>query len=328
MYEQMRNEFAMRLACVCENESIPKILNALDMIMGNYEVSKMETSLAVRENGVPEIVELYLYSKLMENKSKKTIQLYGSRLRIFFETMRKSPEEVTTNEIRIFLAKYQAGHNISGVTLDKFRQIIDGFYEWSVNEGYIPKNPCRNINKIKFTQKPRRALSRMELELLRREVKNDKRMLAIVDTLFSTGCRVSELSNIKFSDINKEEKSVNIIGKGQKHNICYFNTDAIISLNEYIKTRNDTSEYLFVSKYNEKLSINMIEQMFRKISERLDFKVTPHVIRHTTATIALQNGMPIEQVQRILGHSSVSTTQVYAETSQNDVRVSHMRYVV
>ena len=177
--------------------------------------------------------------------------------------------------------------------------------------------------------KPRRALTRFQLEKLRRACRT-KRDIAIVDVLYSTGCRVSELANMRLSDVDFNEKSVKIVGKGGKHNTVYLNTNAQLSLEEYLRSRDDDSDYLFVSERKPHGQINKrtVEHVFAILSQEINFHVTPHVIRHTTATLGLQSGMKITEVQRMLGHSSVNTTQIYAETSQEDVRTAHLKYVV
>ena len=249
--------------------------------------------------------------------------MYANRLRIFFQEVCKHPKDIETNEIRLFLATYQQRYKISDQTLDKFRQILNCFFEWCLNEEYIHKNPCKNIKEIKYESKPRRALTRYQLEQVRRACKT-KRDLAIVDVLYSTGCRVTELVNMKFSDICGE--SISIIGKGKKHNTVYLNTNAQISLNDYLKERKGNSEYIFVankSPYNQ-LSVRGIQRIIGNLADGL----SPHILRHTSATLALQSGMSITQVQKMLGHASVNTTQIYAETSQEDVAQSHKKYVI
>lgn len=329
MYEHLRNEFLQDLSCMYSRADLNKIISVLDKVAQGYDVTEKCTALVVYENSFPKIAEIYLQSKLLEGKAETTCKLYRNRLKIFFEHVQKVPEDVTTNDIRYFLSMYQRQTNISNVTLDKFRQIIDGFYDWCVNEDYLTKNPCRNITEIKFEQKPVKALTRMELELLRRACK-DKRELAIVDVLYSTGCRVSELVNMKKSDINPDDKSIHIVGKGKKHNTCYFNTNAQLSLTAYLDTRRDSNDYLFVNSKgaHDKLSAKAIQNIFRDLRKRTNLVVTPHVMRHTTATIALQSGMPLTQVQKMLNHSKPDTTLRYAEISQQDVKTSHLKYVV
>lgn len=330
MYEHFRTELISKLSkTLLSQGDIQIMLSALDSVANGYEITEKTTELALYNGNFPKLAELFLTSKKLEGLSDNSLALYQGRLRIFFEVIQKLPEEVTTNDIRCFLIGYQKRNGISDRTLDKFRQIINVFYTWLVDEEYINKNPCRNIKEIKYEVKPRKSLTRMELEIVRRAC-TSKRDLAIVDTLYSTGCRVSELANMKISDINTEDKSINIVGKGKKHNVCYFNTNAQLSLNEYIDSRKDDSQYLFVSQrkpYN-RLSIKAIENMFRDISKRTGIVVTPHIMRHTCATLSLQSGMPLPQVQRMLGHASSDTTLIYAEISKEDIKQSHIKYVI
>lgn len=329
MYEHLRNDFALKLSTTFKTSEVDMICKILDSVAIDYEVTNKSTELIVYEDRFPRLAEIYLQSKRLEGLAEKSEILYRGRLKIFFEIMQKSPETITTNDIRCFLVGYQKQTGISDRTLDKFRQIINAFFVWCVDEEYITKNPCGNIKEIKYEVKPRKSLTRMELETLRRAC-TTKRDLAIVDTLYSTGCRVSELVNMKKSDINFDDKSIHIVGKGNKHNICYFNTNSQISINEYLEQRKDNSDYLFTSriKGRDKLATNSVEEVFRKLSAKTGLTVTPHILRHTSATLALQSGMSLTQVQKMLGHSSPETTLIYAEILQDDVRNAHMKYVI
>ena len=330
MYEHFRNDLLSKLLKTHLNQSdIQIVLSAIDTVASGYEITEKSTELAVYNGNFPRLAELFLQSKKLEGLSDNSLKLYRGRLQIFFEIMQKRVEEVTTNDIRCFLVGYQKRTGISDRTLDKFRQIINVFYTWLTDEEYITKNPCRNIKEIKYEVTPRKSLTRMELEKLRRSC-TCKRDLAIVDTLYSTGCRVTELANMKISDINPEDKSVKIIGKGKKHNTCYFNTNAQLSLEDYMSERTDDSPYLFVSgrKPYNKLSTRAIEDIFKKLSEQTGIYVTPHIMRHTFATLSLQSGMPLPQVQRMLGHASSDTTLIYAEISSDDIKNAHIKYVI
>lgn len=329
MYEHLRNDLSLKLSTMFNSDEVNSICLILDDVISNYSISEKCTDIVVYNDTFPKLVKLYLNSKKLEGLSLNSLRLYEGRLRIFFELVQIKPENVTTNDIRKFLVTYQRQTNISNRTLDKFRQIINGFYMWCVNEDYINKNPCMNIKEIKYEVKPRKSLTRMELETLRRAC-TTKRDLAIVDTLYSTGCRVSELVNMKISDINTEDKSVSIIGKGNKHNICYFNTNAQISLNEYLEERDNDSDYLFSSRIHgrEKLATNSVEEIFRKLSAKTGLNVTPHILRHTFATLSLQSGASLTQVQKMLGHSSSDTTLIYAEVLQDDIKNAHLKYVI
>lgn len=329
MYEHFRNEVAAKLSVGMSLEKVNYVLSVIDGIMQDYEITEKSTSLVVYTGNFPKLAELFLQSKRLEGLSPNSEKLYRGRLRIFFETMNKGPEKITTNDIRCFLVNYKRHRNLSDVSLDKFRQIINVFFTWCVDEEYLVKNPCRNIKEIKFEYKPRKALTRMELEKLRRACEC-KRDLAIIDTLYSTGCRVSELVNMKLSDINTEDKSISILGKGKKYNTCYFNTNAQISLNEYIESRKDNSSYLFVQKRrrNEHISTRAVEVIVKETGKKVGLDITPHILRHTCATLSLQSGMPLTQVQKMLGHASPDTTLIYAEVLQDDIRNSHSKFVI
>ena len=329
MYEHLRNDFAMKLYTDYGKQDISKILSALDSVVKDYEISEKTTALTVVEDQMPKELKIYFASKKLEGLSENTLILYRLRLRAFFNEIGCRLQDIDTNTIRLFLAEYQMRTGITNRTLDKYRQILNGFFDWCVNEDYIAKNPCKNIKEFKYEVEPRHALTRYQLELVRRSCKT-KRDLAIVDMLYSTGCRVSELVNIKFEDIDNDKHTVHIVGKGRKHNTIRINDVARISLNEYLKERKSTSEYVFTSYYKpyRQITTRCVELMFSEIGKELNIKITPHIIRHTTATLALQGGMDITQVQKLLNHSSVKTTQIYAETAQDDMLEAQRRYVV
>lgn len=329
MYEHLRNSFVSKLMPEYGKKDIDKITTILDGIVKDYDITNKCTDLAVLTDTVPQEVKIYLASKRIEGLSDKTIANYQKIITIFFERVNKQPQEVTTNDIRLYLAAYKMQRKVSDRTLEKYREILYCFFSWLSDEEYITKNPCRTIRPFKYEQKPRKALTRFQLELLRRMI-HDNRELAIIDVLFSTGCRVSELVNMKLSDIDLETKSIHIIGKGNKHNTVYLNDKAYISIKEYMKTRKGNSDYLFVRERRpyDKLSARSVEVMLKKYEKPLGCTLSPHIIRHTTATLGLQAGMTITEVQKMLGHANVSTTQIYAETLQTDVMQAHKRYVV
>lgn len=329
MYEHFRDELLTELLQFLPTETISRIGNTLDKVAYNYDFKEKMTAVAVIDDEYTKLVKMYLASKHLEGLSDKSIEMYAGRLKKFFSYIPKHPKDIQTNEIRLFMVQYQKDIGISDRSLDKFRQILNGFFEWCVNEEYITKNPCKNIKEIKYEVEPRHSLTRFQLEKVRRACKSE-RDLAIVDVLYSTGCRVAELVNMKIDDINDQDHSVEIIGKGKKHNTVYLNTNARISLGEYLKAREGDSEYVFVSdrKPHGQLTTRTVQFIFNELAKELGYKLTPHILRHTAATLALQNGMEITQVQKMLGHSSVATTQIYAETSDEEVAISHRKYVI
>lgn len=219
------------------------------------------------------------------------------------------------------------------MSVHKYREYISRFYQWACDEEYINKNPTKNIKPIKYEIKPRQALSQMELEYIRMAC-TSVREKAIIEFLYSTGCRVSELSIVKKCDIDWNNKSVHLFGKGNKHRISFLNAKAEVAIKEYLNERNDHNEYLFVSerKPHNQLKKPGIEKIVRNISRKASVNISkhvkPHVLRHTTATTAIQNGMPIEDISKLLGHSKIDTTMIYAHTSIEHVQLEHKKYII
>jgi site-specific recombinase XerD len=329
MYEHLRNDFISRLSSDYGRKDIERITAMLDSVVKDYEISSRNTDLMVVDDTMPRLVKIYLASKAVESCSDLTIRNYRIILEKFFYMVTKAPQDIEANDIRLYLAAYKMQHKISNRTLEKHREIICAFFSWLADEEYIPKNPGKTLKAIKYEVTPRHALTRFQLERLRRMVK-DKRELAILDVLYSTGCRVSELVNIKLSDLDMDARSIHIIGKGSKHNTVYLNNNAYISLLDYLEIRKGNSPYLFPRcRYPyEQLSVRAVQHIFDKYRNKLGCELSPHIVRHTTATLSLQAGMPITQIQKMLGHANVSTTQIYAETCQDDLIQSHKKYVV
>lgn len=329
MYEHMRNCFLLELTPQFDTDAIERILRALDKAAADYDITPKVTALAVIDDTNIKIARYYLASKKQEGCADSTIRSYADTLRLMFGTIEKPLEKIQVNDVRLYLAQYQQRRGTSNRTMDKYRQTIGGFFEWALNEEYIPKNPCRNIKGIKYIAKQRKSLTRLQLERLRRSCKT-KRDLAIIDVLYSTACRVSELTNMKLADVDFQNGTVEIIGKGKKPNTVYLNDAARLSIEDYLAERDDDSEYLFVGlrKPHKKMSNRTVEHVISKLGKQFNMALYPHIIRHTSATLALKGGMTITQVQKMLGHASVNTTQIYAETSQEDVAEAHRRYVV
>lgn len=329
MYEHLRNDFIAKLSTHYGREDLQRITSALDSIIKDYDISPKCTDLAIVTDPIPPELKIYIASKRLEGLSEKSLKTYRLVISMLFETLQKRPQDITTNDIRLYLATYQEQKKISDRSLDKYREILYAFFAWLSDEEYITKNPCRTISKIRYEKKPRQALTRYQLELLRTMI-TDKRELAILDILFSTGCRVNELVNMRISDIDPQAKTVHIVGKGRKHNTVFLNDRACISMDEYLKIRKGDSDYLFTRERRpyDKLSTRMIEVIFKKYEKPLGCKLSPHIIRHTTATLALKAGAEITDIQEMLGHSSVATTQIYAEISKEAVQEAHRKYVV
>ena len=271
--------------------------------------------------------------KKMEGLSNATLEGYSVVLHKFFTYVRKTPDDVTTNDIRLFLYAYSEENKISMRSLNKYREYICRFFSWCKAEGYIDKDPGEAIHEIKHEKKQRKALTPLELEKLRNACANE-RDSAIIDFLYSTGCRVTELINIKKTDIDWNAKSVHLFGKGQKHRVSFINARAEFALSKYLKSRTDDSDYLFVSiiKPYKQLTKSGVEKIVRELSNlafgKDGLRVTPHILRHTMATTALQRGMPLADISKLLGHENINTTMIYAETSMENIKSEHTKCVV
>lgn len=333
MYDQFKNEVIMGLTGLIGAEHITTVLQIMDSVACRYKIEKEETELIAYDGGVPPIVTTYLACKKVEGLSDGTLYNYGHFLYMFFSAVRKPPGKITANDIRVYLYQYQQQRQVTNRTLDKYREYIARFFQWALDEGYTTSNPAKIVKSIKYEAKPRQALEQIELEYLRMACK-DVRERAIIEFLYSTGCRVSELTAVKKSDIDWNAKSVHLFGKGKKHRTSFLNAKAELSLREYLNSRNDDNDYLFVSvkSPHKQMHKEGIEKIIRVISTRLPTcvkkPVTPHVLRHTTATTALQSGMPIEDISKLLGHESIDTTMIYAKASLENVQSGHKKYIV
>ena len=332
MYERLRNDFALEVANL-EKYTVVEILQALDRASVKYDIAIKETGLSVITDELPIVVKMYLVCKKMTGLSDTTIRNYEIFLKTFFYETKKTPQSITTNDIRLFLYLYQQNRGISSRSLDKYREYLNHFFAWAHEEGYIQTNPSKNINAIKHEEKPREYLTQIELEYLRKACVSVKEK-AIIEFLYSTGCRVSELANVRKNDVNWNEKSVLLFGKGKKHRVSFINAKAQIALLEYLNSRCDDCDYLFVSSRRpyRQMHRDGIEKIVRNISDRafdsIGKRVTPHILRHTTATTALRSGMPIADVSKLLGHEKIDTTMIYAKSSLADVQAGHKKYIV
>lgn len=333
-YEQMRTalivEIERSIPCL-PAETLNQISSALDRVAKRYDVTEKELSLSVDVSPIPELVKIYLVVKKTEGLSDGTIQNYSLILQNFFGHVRKNVQDVTANDIRIFLYDYKKFRNVSDRTLDKYRQMICWFFGWAHTEEYISRNPAKSIKAIKHEINERQALSQIEMEQLRTGCRS-VRDRAILELMYSTGCRVSEMASLKLSDINWNDSTVHLFGKGRKHRKSYLNARATLALCTYLKTRDDSCDDLILTERAPYKGVGKeaLEAIIKKIAERsgLERKVTPHIIRHTTATIAVNAGMPIEDVSKLLGHASVNTTMIYAKASNEKVQAEHIRCVI
>lgn len=329
--ENFAKEFMTHLNGKVSDDELAVILRELEVFSGNYDIQKKETALVEYTPQIPECYKVYMISKKIEGLSEETLKTYDLYLKDFFLSINKELTNITTNDIRAYLYTYQQVHGVSNRTMDGKRLVINTFFEWCRDEGYINKNPCKQIHPIKYEAKPREPLTGIELELVRDACKT-YREKAIIETLYSTGCRVTELVRLQKTDVDFQKGEVYLFGKGNKHRTSYINAKAEVALKKYLFTRMDDNPALFVSerKPHQGLKKTSIEKIVREIGERsgIGRRVFPHLIRHTTATDALRRGMTLPELQELYGHVKPETTMIYAKTCNESVKYNHRRFIV
>lgn len=281
------------------------------------------------ENSNEKMLEMFLAAKKIEGCSKKSLDYYQSTITNMLIKVGKNFKHISTNDLRDYLSNYQNKSNVSKVTLDNLRRILSSFFSWLEEENFILKSPVRRIKKIKTAQTIKETYTDEVLETLRDYCHND-RDLAIIDLLASTGMRVGELVRLNREDIDFENRECVVFGKGEKERKVYFDARAKIHIIRYLKSRTDDNNALFVSllKPHKRLKISGVEIRLRELGRKLKLpRVHPHKFRRTLATKAIDKGMPIEQVQHLLGHTKIDTTLQYAIVNQNNVKISHRRYL-
>lgn len=331
MEGKFAKNFISKLNGKISDNDLKVVLQELEIFVTDYNIEDRQTELVTYNDILPQCYKVYMISKKIEGLSPGTLKIYDLYLKDFLMYIRKPLEQITTNDIRVYLYQLQQRRKISNHSLDGKRLVINTFLEWCKNEDYIPKNPCKQINPIKFEEKPREPLTDIELELVRYGCRS-YRDRAIIELFYSTGCRVSEMVNLNKTDIDFDSGEVYLFGKGNKHRISYINAKAEVALKKYLLARKDTNDALIVSERSpyQRLSKTGIERVVHIIGERskIGRNLYPHLIRHTTATDALNRGMNVTEVQKILGHEKLDTTMIYAKVSQENVRYSHKKYIV
>ena len=289
----------------------------------------LETGENTEDENKPDMLPLFISAKRVEGCSEKSLRYYESTIRNMLEAVDKPECKITTEDLRGYLDNYQRRGTVSKVTLDNVCRILSSFFSWLEDEDYIVKSPVRRIHKVKTGKTVKETYSDESLELMRDHCDN-VRDLAMIDLLASTGIRVGELVKLNRSDIDFDNRECIVFGKGNKERKVYFDARTKIHLQRYLNDRIDDNEALFVSllKPFDRLQISGVEIRLRKIGRELNFqKVHPHKFRRTLATMAIDKGMPIEQVQQLLGHQSIDTTLQYAMVNQNNVKESHRKFI-
>ncbi len=272
---------------------------------------------------------IYIAAKRVEGCSDKTLRYYEATIINALDAVKKPVKHITTDDLRQYLDTYQKRNNAGKVTIDNVRRVLSSFFSWLEDEDCIMKSPVRRIHKVKTGKTVKETYSDEALEIMRDHAENI-RDLALIDLLSSTGMRVGELVQLNRKDIDFENRECVVFGKGDKERKVYFDARAKIHLLNYLESRSDNNPALFVTllKPYDRLKISGVEIRLRELGRKLNIpKVHPHKFRRTLATMAIDKGMPIEQVQQLLGHQSIDTTMVYAQVNQSNVKISHRKYI-
>lgn len=319
-------------------EKIVKVLNEMSEYLSVAQMKKLQEVIigAFAENQPDKVdisnedfLKLFLEAKKVEGCSDRTLKYYQSTIEHLMSNVETPVRKITTEEMREYLAEYQKINDCSNVTIDNVRRNISSFFSWLEEEDYILKSPMKRIHKIKTKTVVKNIISDEGIEKLRDNCAS-KRDLAIIDLLYSTGIRVGELVNLNIDDIDLDGRECVVYGKGDKERKVYFDAKAKVHIADYISSRTDGNKALFVTldAPHERLKISGVEIRLRQLGRRLQLeKIHPHKFRRSMATRAIDKGMPIEQVQKILGHSQIDTTMQYAMVNQNNVKTSHQKYM-
>lgn len=326
MKQHLINDVIQGMIPYLDNAQAEKLQEVLQHTFFNYKVVENKGNEEISEQN---LVELFLSAKRIEGCSEKSLKYYESTITSMLSELGKSVKHIVTDDIRTYLTEYQARKQSSKVTIDNIRRILSSFFSWLEDEDYILKSPVRRIHKVKTGTNIKETYTDEALELMRDNC-TELRDLAIIDMLASTGMRVGEMVLLNREDIDFNERECVVFGKGDKERIVYFDARTKIHLQNYLNSRDDGNPALFVSlqKPHNRLQISGIEVRLRQYGKRLGLnKVHPHKFRRTLATMAIDKGMPIEQLQQLLGHRRIDTTLQYAMVKQSNVKIAHRKYI-
>ena len=306
---------------------LKKLQEVMDKALYDYDVTRKADT--IKEDDSQKLIESFVAAKRIEGCSEKTITYYLTTIEKMVSTVDKEVRHIQTNDLRSYLTSYQEKNGSSKVTIDNIRRILSSFFSWLEDEDYIVKSPVRRIHKVKTGSSIKETYSDEELELMR-DGCAELRDLAMIDMLASTGMRVGEMVLLNRTDINFAERECVVFGKGDKERVVYFDARTKIHLKNYIDSRTDDNPALFVTLRvpHERIKIGGVESRLSDIGNALGIeKVHPHKFRRTLATMAIDKGMPIEQLQQLLGHKRIDTTLHYAMVKQSNVKIAHKKYI-
>ena len=326
MKEQLISQVQQQMLPYLNNEQLSKLRAAMEYCLHGLEITETDQP---QEQEQPNAVAAFIAAKRIEGCSEKTLTYYRKTIEAMTAGIGKTPQQITTDDIRQYLTAYQVQRKSSKVTIDNIRRILATFYSWLEDEDYIVKSPVRRIHKVKTAKVIKDTYTDEALELMRDNC-GTLRDLAIIDLLASSGMRVGEMVALNRDDINFNERECVVFGKGSKQRLVYFDARTKIHLQNYLDSRTDSDPALFVTLRApfQRLQIGGVEVRLRELGKRLLIpKVHPHKFRRTLATSAIDKGMPIEQVQQLLGHQKIDTTMHYAMVKQQNVKLAHRKYI-
>lgn len=326
MKENLVSDIVQGMLPYLNNAQSKKLQEVLQHELFNYEVTEITSKGQGSEQN---LVELFLSAKRIEGCSEKSLKYYKATIDAMLAELEKDVKHIVTDDIRCYLTDYQTRKKSSKVTIDNIRRILSSFFSWLEDEDYILKSPVRRIHKVKTGTSIKETYSDEALELMRDNC-SELRDLAIIDMLASTGMRVGEMVLLNREDIDFNERECVVFGKGDKERIVYFDARTKIHLQNYLESRTDSNPALFVTLNvpHNRMKIGGIEVRLRQFGKQLGLqKVHPHKFRRTLATMAIDKGMPIEQLQQLLGHRRIDTTLQYAMVKQSNVKIAHRKYI-
>lgn len=326
MKQNLINDVVQGMLPYLNNGQAEKLQEVLHFVLFNYQVTQDNEHEEISEQN---LMELFLSAKRIEGCSEKSLKYYQSTIEAMLSQLQKDVKHIVTDDIRTYLTEHQNRKNSSRVTIDNIRRILSSFFSWLEDEDYILKSPVRRIHKVKTGTSVKETYSDEALEFMRDSC-TELRDLAMIDMLALTGMRVGEMVLLNREDINFNERECVVFGKGDKERIVYFDARTKIHLQNYLDSRTDDNPALFVSLQapHNRMKIGGIEVRLRNLGTRLGLaKVHPHKFRRTLATMAIDKGMPIEQLQQLLGHKRIDTTLQYAMVKQSNVKLAHRKYI-
>jgi site-specific recombinase XerD len=329
MKEEFINAVIVKMGSTLTPQQLYDMRMALNEELADYELIIAPCKEKRTTQANEELMISFISAKRVEGCSEKTLAYYESTIKLLLASISTELNKVTTNDVRCYLAEFQAKNGSSKVTIDNIRRIFSSFFSWLEDEDYIVKSPVRRIHKVRSEITVKEVISDEHLEKLR-DCCHEARDLAMIDFLASTGIRVGELVKINRKDIDFQERQCIVLGKGNKERTVYFNARAKVHLQNYLALRTDDNPALFVtlSRPHARLTISGVEVRLRELGKKAEVcRIHPHKFRRTLATMAIDKGMPIEQVQRLLGHCKIDTTLHYAMVNQNNVKNAHRKFI-